>query len=214
MDVNAQMFALELSYDRDWLRPKFSFLYASGDGHVKSKTATGFDAIIDQPTFIGNPFSYYARQGMGAGNSATLLKTPNSLLLSLRPSKFEGQSSFVNPGTLITGLGLDADITPRLKAVFNANWIRMVNPDPIKELLFINKIDRDLGYDFSLGFYYRPTLTQNIIISCGFGAFIPGAGYRDINRQLTRQVPGFTASPPGKVDRFLYSGLLAITLTY
>ncbi len=214
VNVSAQMFALELSYDRDWLRPKFSFLFASGDSSVKSKWATGFDAIIDQPTFIGNPFSYYARQGMGAGNSATLLKTPNSLLLSLRPSKFEGQSSFVNPGTLIAGLGLDADITPRLKAVFNANWIQMVNPDTLKELLFINKVDRDLGYDLSMGFFYRPTLTQNIIISAGFGAFFPGAGYRDINRQLTRTVPGFTSLPAGKVDRFLYSGLFAVTLTY
>ena len=31
VDINAQMFALELSYDRDFIRPKLTFLYASGD---------------------------------------------------------------------------------------------------------------------------------------------------------------------------------------
>ncbi len=214
VEINAQMFALELSYDKDWLRPKFSFLYASGDNKATDRRATGFDSIIDSPGFIGNPFSYYARQGISLGNTGTLTKTPNSIFNSFRTSKFEGQSSFVNPGTLIAGLGLDADITPRLKAVFNANWIRFVSPDALKTVLFVPKVDRDFGYDFSFGFFYRPTLTQNIVISAGFGAFIPGAGYRDINRQLTRPVPGYSAVPGGKVDRFLYSGLFAITLTY
>ncbi len=214
VDINAQMFALELSYDRDYIRPKFSFLYASGDNKSKDGTARGFDSIIDSPTFIGNPFSYYARQPMTVGNSSVLLKTPNSIFNSFRTSKTEGQSSFVNPGTLIVGLGLDIDVTPRLKMQFNANYVRMISPDPVKEALFVNKIDRELGYDLSFGFFYRPTLTQNIIISAGFGAFLPGAGYRDINRQLTRPVPGYTALPAGKVDRFLYSGLFAVTLTY
>ncbi|MBS0657197.1 MAG: hypothetical protein JSR82_02985 [Verrucomicrobia bacterium] len=214
VDINAQMFALELSYDRDWLRPKFSFLYASGDNKSRDRRATGFDAINAQPFFFGNPFSYFARQTIGLGNTAITTKTGNGILNNLRTSPFEGQANFVNPGTLIAGLGLDVDVTPRLKMSLNANWVRFVTTDTLKTALFVNKVDRDLGYDLSVGFTYRPTLTQNIIITAGFGAFIPGAGYRDINRQLTRQVNGFTDANPGRVDRFLYSGIFAVTLTY
>lgn len=216
VDINAQMFALELSYDKDYIRPKFSFLYASGDNKAKDGRATGFDSILDSPTFIGNPFSYFARQGLGLGNTSISTKTGNSIFNSLRSSKFQGQSNFVNPGTLIVGLGLDVDVTPRLKASFNANWVRFVTTDPLKTVLFVPSVDRNFGYDISLGFFYRPTLTQNIVITAGMGAFVPGPGYKDINRELTVAVPGYTStSNPGKIDsKWNYSGIFAVTLTY
>ena len=59
-----------------------------------------------------------------------------------------------------------------------------------------------------------PTLTQNIVINAGFGAFLPGKGYRDIYRGITQPVPGFSAEPAGHIDRFLYSGIVAVTFTY
>ena len=214
VDINAQEFAIELSRDFDYLRPKFSFLYASGDSNTKNGTATGFDSILDNPTFIGSPFSYYARQGVGLANTNILLKGDNTLLMDLRSSKEEGQANFVNPGTIIAGVGLDADLTPKLRMQFNANYIRMVNPDSVKVALFTNNVDRELGYDISLGFTYRPTLTNNIIINAGLGVMLPGQGYRDIYRELTRPVPGFTPDPKGEIDSVLYSGLIAITLTY
>ena len=96
--------------------------------------------------------------------------------MDLRSSKEEGQANFVNPGTLIFGLGLDADLTPKLRMQFNANYIRMVNPDAVKTVLFTNNVDRELGYDISLGFTYRPTLTNNIIINAGLGVLLPGKG--------------------------------------
>lgn len=212
--INAQMFALEVSQDRDYLRPKLSFLYASGDGNAKDGKAHGFDSILDNPTFIGSPFSFYSRQGFGLANTALSVKQPNSLLLDLRTSKTEGQANFVNPGTLLFGAGMDVEVTPKLKAQFNANYIRFVDTSSVQQALFTNKAARDLGYDISLGFTYRPTLTNNIIINAGFGAFLPGHGYRDIFRSLTRPVPGFTNTPAGEVDSFLYSGLIAVTLTY
>ena len=214
VDVNAQMFAIELSRDYDFLRPKVSFLYASGDRKATDSHATGFDSIQDSPTFIGNPFSFYARQGFGLANAAILAKPGNSLLLDLRTSKSEGQANYVNPGTLIFGVGLDADLTPKLRVQFNANYIRMVDSDPVKVALFANQVDNELGYDISLGFTYRPLLNENIIINAGFGAFLPGRGYRDIYRDLTNPVPGFTQNPSGEIDSFLYSGLIAITLRY
>jgi hypothetical protein len=67
----------------------------------------------------------------------------------------------------------------------------------------------------SLGFQYRPLLTDNIIVSAGLGALIPGRGFKDIYRTSTDPVPAFDrADRRGQVDDFLYSGLLAITLTY
>lgn len=214
VDINAQMAALELSRDMDYVRPKLSFFYASGDGNARDSRATGFDAIYDRPTFAGAPFSFFSRQGFGLANAAVLAKAPNSLLLDLRTQKTEGQANFVNPGTLLFGFGVDVDITPKLKAQFNANYIRFVDTDSIKQALFTNNVDKELGYDISLGFTYKPLLTENIVINAGFGAFIPGRGYRDIYRDLTRPVPGFTVESAGKVDSFLYSGLVAITFRY
>ena len=41
VDINAQMAALELSYDRDWIRFKLSGFYASGDSDPTDRTAQG-----------------------------------------------------------------------------------------------------------------------------------------------------------------------------
>ena len=41
-DINAQFFALELSYDQDWLRYRTSFAWASGDRNPTDRRAGGF----------------------------------------------------------------------------------------------------------------------------------------------------------------------------
>ena len=87
--------------------------------------------------------------------------------------------------------------------------------DTIKTALLTDKVDRELGWDFSLGFQYRPLLTDNMIISAGFGALLPGRGFKDIYQTNPNPVPGY--NPPGKagqVDDFYYSGVLAVTFTY
>ena len=48
--INAQMAAIEGSYDRDWVRFRLSFFWASGDGNINNSHATGFDTILDRPT--------------------------------------------------------------------------------------------------------------------------------------------------------------------
>jgi len=58
VDIAAYMGALELSYDRDWLRPKISYFHASGDGDPIDGKAHGFDAIFDNPQFAGGGFSF------------------------------------------------------------------------------------------------------------------------------------------------------------
>ena len=65
VDINAQMAAAELSLDRDWLRYRTSFFYASGDKNPRDGTARGFDTIFDNPNFAGGFFSFWNREGSG-----------------------------------------------------------------------------------------------------------------------------------------------------
>ena len=60
----------------------------------------GFDSILDNPFFIGGPFSWYVHQGFNLAGTAVNLKQRDSLIPNLRTSKTEGQSNFVNPGRL------------------------------------------------------------------------------------------------------------------
>lgn len=215
VDINAQMAALEVSYDHNWARYKASFFYASGDGNTTDGTGRGFDTIVDNPNFTGGPFSFWSRQGFNLGGTMVNLKNSSSLVPDLRTSKTEGQANFVNPGVYIFSLGAEFDVTPKLRTFANANYIVLAATDTIKTALLTSKAGNEIGWDLSLGFQYRPLLTDNIIISAGFGALIPGAGYRDIYNTSTDPVPGFDRNNrAGNSNDFPYSGLIAITLTY
>jgi hypothetical protein len=215
VDINAQMAALELSYDRDWIRFKLSGFYASGDDDPTDRTARGFDTILDNPFFIGGPFSWYTHQGFNLAGTAVNLKQRDSLVPNLRTSKTEGQSNFVNPGVFILGFGSDIDVTPKLKAFANVNYIWFAETKPIEIALQTNKVRDELGLDTSLGFKFRPLLTDNIVVAAGMGVFFPGAGYRDIYRRNTAYVPGYgPQEQAGKVDRFLYNAFFTLTLVY
>ena len=73
ININAQMAALELSVDKNWLRHKLSFFYASGDDDPTDSHATGFDTVMDRPFFIGGPFSFYStRVSISAARRSTL----------------------------------------------------------------------------------------------------------------------------------------------
>jgi len=215
VDINAQMGALELSYDRDWVRYKASFFYASGDSDATDGQGNGFDTILDNPNFTGGPFSYYVRQGFNLAGTAVGFKTPSSLVPNLRASKSQGQANFVNPGIFLYGIGTEIELTPKLRNFINVNYILMAETDPIKTALLTDNVDREIGLDLSIGFQYRPLLTDNIIISAGFGTLIPGSGYKDIYRRSTDPVPGYNSqNGNGKAVDFLYSVLFAVTFTY
>jgi hypothetical protein len=215
VDINAQMAALEISYDRDWIRYKGSFFYASGDDDAEDGTARGFDTIFDNPNFTGGPFSYWVHQGFNLGGTAAGLKQRNSLVPNLRTSKGQGQANFVNPGVFIYSLGMDIDTTPKLRTFLNANYIRFAETDSLKTALFTDQVRAEVGWDLSIGWQYRPLLTDNVIISAGFGVLIPGNGFRDIYRRNTSPVRGYNSqNDAGEVDDFLYSAVLALTLTY
>jgi hypothetical protein len=214
VDINAQMGAIELSYDQDWIRYKASFFYASGDDNPEDGHATGFDSIMDNPNFIGGPFSYYARQGFIFGDTDVNFKQTNSLLIDLRSSKTEGQANFVNPGVFIYGIGSDMDLLPTLKLFLNANYIRMADTQTVNFALHTANITPGVGWDLSGGVQYRPLLTDNIIVSAGLGALIPSDGYKAIYESNTIPVPGYASPPAGHVDSFLYSAFASVTFTY
>ena len=215
ISINAQMAAFEVSYDRDWFRLKLSGFYASGDPNPTDRTGRGFDTILDNPSFVGGPFSWYAHEGINLPGTGVNLKQGDSLVMNLRTSKTEGQSNFVNPGALILGFGADMDVTPKLKAFTNVNYIWFAEPASIKAALQTDRIRNSFGLDASFGFKYRPFLTDNIVISAGMGFFFPGDGYRDMYRSNTVPVPGFgTQSASVKPDSMLYNAFFTVSLVY
>ncbi len=178
VDINAQMAALELSYDRDWVRFRSSFLYQSGDGNATNGHATGFDGILDQPNFAGTEFSFWGRQriplfGVGVVNDG-------SLYSNLRSSRIQGQANFVNPGLWLLNGGMDFDITPRLRSVNNVNELWFDKTNSLEQLTYQGNLHRYIGTDISSGIEYRPRLSNNAIILVGASALIPGLGFGDL----------------------------------
>lgn len=178
--IGAGMVALELSYDRDWLRPRIGFFYATGDKRPRDRNARGFDSIFDAPVFAGGGFSFFNRLGIRLAQTGVALVERGSLLPTLRSSKDEGQPNYVNPGVQLATIGLDVDVTPRLKAIFTGNYIRFDAVEPLEEVLFQGDIHKDLGTDLSAGLRYRPFLSNNIAIVGGIATLIPGKAFEDI----------------------------------
>ncbi len=178
--INAQMVALELSIDMDWTRLKGSFFWASGDANPRDGRARGFDSILDSPVFAGGIFSLWNREGIRLTGTGVTLTPPNSLLPSLRSNKEEGQANFVNPGLFLFNAGADFDVTPKLRSFINVNFLRFDRTEPLELLLFQAPIHHFIGVDYSIGFQYRPPLTENIILTAGAAGLTPGKGFRDI----------------------------------
>src|SRR5205085_11914286 len=124
--------------------------------------ANGFDAIFDDPNFVGGQFSYWNRQGIRLVSTDVGLVQGNSLIPSLKSSKTEGQANFVNPGIFIFNGGVDAEITQTVKAVFNANYLRFHHTEPLEYILFQPDLRQEVGYDLNLGVVYRAFLITNL----------------------------------------------------
>jgi hypothetical protein len=208
LDVSAQMAALELSLDRDWARVRLSGFFASGDDDPRDGKGRGFDAVYDNPNFAGGPFSFWARSGIALTQTGVLLKAPGSLLPSLRANKFEGQASYVNPGLLLFGTGLDLQLTPKLRASLNANYLRFHETGALSFLLFQPGIRKDIGVDLGGGLFYRPLLSENIVVLAGFAGLFSGKGFDDLYSS-TCGVPGCGASSPK-----LYNGFVQLKLSF
>jgi hypothetical protein len=174
------MVAAEVSLDKDWARYRVSFFYSSGDANPRDARARGFDSIVDLPAFAGGIFSFWNREGIRLTGSGVLLTPPGSLLPSLRSNKEEGQANFVNPGIFLVNAGADFEITPKLRAFANVNYLRFERTEPLELLLFQAPIRHGIGVDYGIGAQYRPPLTENIVLIGGVSALSPGQGFKDI----------------------------------
>jgi carboxypeptidase family protein len=180
VDVNAQMAAIELSVDKDWLRFKGSMFYASGDRDPSDDRGRGFDAILDIPAFAGGTFSLWNRQGFRLAQTGTGLVSPVSLLPSLRTNKDEGQANFVNPGIVLGNGAVDVELTPKLRGFASASDLRFIDTSTLQALLFQQKVRAGIGFEYGGGASYRPPLSDNIVLIGGVAAMRFGRGLQDI----------------------------------
>jgi hypothetical protein len=186
VDINARMAALEVSVDKDWVRYRASFFYASGDSSNRSGasrtdgTARGFDTIVDDTHFAGGAFSFWDHEGLRLTGTGIALMNPMSLLPSLRSNKEEGQANFVNPGLYLFNLGADFNVTPKLRAFVNGNYLRFDRTEPLELLLFQRPIRHSIGTDLGMGVEYRPPLSENIVLTGGISSLVPGRGFEEI----------------------------------
>lgn len=180
-DIDAFFHATELSRDFDWFRLRGSFLYASGDENPFDGKAEGFDAIFENPQFAGADTSFFIRQNIPlVGGGGVFLSGRNGVLPSLRSSKEQGQSNFINPGLLLLGVGADIDVLPELRLVANVNKLEFDNTNVLGVLRQQRPPSTDLGIDASVGFQYRPFFTQNVVINGSFAKLLPGKGYKEL----------------------------------
>jgi len=180
-DISAYFAAVEPSIDFDWIRVRLSALYASGDKDPYDKKATGFDAIFENPQFAGADTSYWIRQGIPfIGGGGVGLSGRNGVLPSLRSSKEEGQSNFVNPGLILLGFGADFDVSPEVRISGNFNYLEFANTASLQALRNQAKIRPEIGWDISAGVTYRPTFIQNVVIRLSGAVLVPAQGLKDL----------------------------------
>ncbi|BDI61778.1 hypothetical protein [Qipengyuania nanhaisediminis] len=181
-DINAQFAAIELSYDRDWMRFRVSGLYQSGDTDPYDNEENGFDAIFENPVFAGADTSYWIRQTIpfAGGGRAVSVNGRNGILNNLRSSKEQGQSNFNNPGLWLVGVGADFDLTPELRLSANANHLWFEDTATLENLRIEGSIPDEIGYDLSASAIWRPKANQNIVFRLSGAALLSGDGFKDL----------------------------------
>ena len=200
-DIRAGFAAAEVSRDFSWIRVRMNGLVASGDKDPFDGKATGFDAILENPQFAGADTSFWIRQAVPLiGGGGVALSGRNGVLPSLRSSKDQGQSNFVNPGLFLLGLGVDADLKPELRVIGNLSYLRFQDTTVLGVLRNQAPPDREIGWDVSGAFQYRPFMSQNFIFNASAAALVPGKGLRQLYDEDRRGVQ--------------YSILMNLLLTY
>ncbi len=201
--IQAYFAAAEVSYDIDFWRFRVSGLYASGDKNPHNNTEAGFDSIFENPIFAGADTSYWIRQTIpfAGGGRAIAVNGRNGILNTLRSSKEQGQSNFNNPGTVLIGAGVDADLTPTFRLSGNINHLWFANTATLQALRVEGSIPKSIGFDISAAAIWRPLASQNIVLRLSGAVLEPSKGFDDLFAQQ------------GKEKRF-YSVLANIILAY
>ena len=179
--IRAGFAAAELSRDFSWARLRLSALVQSGDKDPFDGRATGFDAILENPQFAGADTSFWIRQAMPlVGGGGVALAGRNGVLASLRSSKDQGQSNFVNPGLVLAGVGGDVDLLPELRVIGNLSHLRFVHTAVLGVLRNQAPPSREIGWDVSAGVQWRPFMSQNLILNASAAMLVPGRGLKQL----------------------------------
>jgi len=73
----------------------------------------------------------------------------------------------VNPGNFHPDRSADFDLTTKLKTMVNVNYLRFERTAPMSSCFSNRPFTTQFGVDTSLGFQYRPPLSENIVILGG-----------------------------------------------
>ena len=180
-DIRAGFAAIEVSRDFSWVRLRLSGLFQSGDRDPFDGRATGFDAILENPQFAGADTSFWIRQAVPLiGGGGVALAGRNGVLASLRSSKDQGQSNFVNPGLWLLGVGADADLMPEVRLIGNANYLRFDDTTVLGVLRNQAPPSKEIGLDLSAAVQWRPFMTQNLVLNASAAVLLPGKGLKQL----------------------------------
>jgi hypothetical protein len=180
-DIRAGFAAAEVSRDFSWVRLRLNALAATGDRDPYDGRATGFDAILENPQFAGADTSFWVRQAVPLiGGGGVALSGRNGVLPSLRSSKDQGQSNFVNPGLLLLGIGADVDVAPQVRAIGNLSYLRFARTEVLGALRNQAPPDREIGWDLSGGIQWRPFMSQNVVLNASAAVLFPGKGLKQL----------------------------------
>ncbi len=185
--IRAGFAAVELSRDFSWVRMRLNALFQSADRDPFDGKATGFDAILENPQFAGADTSFWIRQAVPlVGGGGVALSGRNGVLASLRSSKDQGQSNFVNPGLTLLGAGADADVTPQVRVITNLSYLRFVNTTVLGVLRNQAPPSREIGWDVSGAVQWRPFMTQNVVFNASAAVLFPGKGLKQLYEEGQR----------------------------
>lgn len=179
--IRAGFAAAELSRDFSWVRLRLNALFQSGDKDPFDGQATGFDAILENPQFAGADTSFWIRQAVPLiGGGGVALSGRNGVLASLRSSKDQGQSNFVNPGLMLLGAGADADLTPEVRVTGNVSYLRFQNTQVLGVLRNQAPPSKEIGWDVSTAVQWRPFMSQNLVLNASAAVLLPGKGLKQL----------------------------------
>ncbi len=179
--IRAGFAAAEVSRDFSWARLRLNALVQSGDKDPFDGKATGFDAILENPQFAGAETSFWVRQAVPlVGGGGVSLSGRNGVLASLRSSKDQGQSNFVNPGLTLLGAGADVDLTPQVRMSANVSYLRFVDTTVLGVLRNQLPPSREIGWDVSGAIQWRPFMSQNVVFNFSAAVLLPGKGLKQL----------------------------------
>ena len=77
----------------------------------------------------------------------------------------------------MVGVGGDFDILPELRLIFNASTLHFDATATLRVLRNMDRVDRHIGEDVSIGLIYRPLFIQNIVLRLSGAVLFPGDGF-------------------------------------